>query len=153
MPAWYPLTLQSDLDMTKTSISNRPHEPRTRWRFKRLAQLITYCVNSTTFDETTQPSEKTALLSPHVDDVNSGANPLERSEYHAAHLSFLHTFPEYKLTATIDALRASDYTRLYRGEVYVDYMGGSLHPERLIRDHSAFLQQSVLGNTHSINNR
>ena len=51
----------------------------------------------------------------------------------------------------IDKLRETDYKRL-ADEVYVDYMGGSLYPESLIRVHTAFLQRHVLGNTHSVNN-
>ncbi|KAJ3980752.1 pyridoxal phosphate-dependent transferase [Lentinula detonsa] len=35
-------------------------------------------------------------------------------------------------------------------ETYVDYMGGSLYPESLIRVHTEFLASNVLGNTHSI---
>ncbi|KAH9920973.1 pyridoxal phosphate-dependent transferase [Fomitopsis serialis] len=43
-------------------------------------------------------------------------------------------FPEYQLTWILDALRRSDFSRLDRsGETYVDYMGGSLYPESLIR--------------------
>ncbi|GJE97554.1 PLP-dependent transferase [Phanerochaete sordida] len=66
---------------------------------------------------------------------------------------FLKTYPEYKLTWTLDALRRSDFSRLDRsGETYVDYMGASLYPESLIRVHTDFLRRSVLGNTHSVNN-
>ncbi|KAF9062911.1 PLP-dependent transferase [Rhodocollybia butyracea] len=58
----------------------------------------------------------------------------------------------------IDTLRRSDYTRLSRTlpnlsketETYVDYMGGSLYPESLIRAHTKYLTSNVLGNTHSI---
>ena len=71
-----------------------------------------------------------------------------------AYKSFLRQYPEYKLTWLLDSLRKSDFKRLEKsGEVYVDYMGGSLYPESLIRMHSAFLQENVLGNTHSVNNR
>jgi molybdenum cofactor sulfurtransferase len=35
-------------------------------------------------------------------------------------------------------------------ETYVDYMGGSLYPESLIRVHTEFLAGNALGNTHSI---
>ena len=67
--------------------------------------------------------------------------------------AFIKQYPEYHLTWTLDALRRSDFARLDRtGETYVDYMGGSLYPDSLIRVHSAFLQRNVLGNTHSVNN-
>jgi hypothetical protein len=67
---------------------------------------------------------------------------------------FLKTFPEYQLTSVLDDLRASDFSRLdTTGETYVDYMGGALYPESLIRRHAAFLTNNVLGNTHSVSNR
>jgi molybdenum cofactor sulfurtransferase len=70
-----------------------------------------------------------------------------------AYKAFLKQYPEYTLTWILDALRRSDFARLDRsGETYVDYMGGSLYPESLIRVHTGFLQRSVLGNTRSINN-
>ena len=71
-----------------------------------------------------------------------------------AYKSFLRQHPEYKLTWLLDSLRKSDFKRLEKsGEVYVDYMGGSLYPESLVRMHSTFLQENVLGNTHSVSNR
>ena len=58
------------------------------------------------------------------------------------------------MTWILDTLRRTDYTRLERtGETYVDYMGGALYPESLIRVHTDFLNRSVLGNTHSVSNR
>ena len=70
-----------------------------------------------------------------------------------AYKTFLKQYPEYQLTWMLDALRRSDFARLDRsGETYVDYMGASLYPESLIRVHTGFLQRSVLGNTHSVNN-
>ncbi|KAF8806613.1 PLP-dependent transferase [Phlegmacium glaucopus] len=66
---------------------------------------------------------------------------------------FLGQYPEYRLTWILDTLRRTDYTRLERsGETYVDYMGGALYPESLIRVHTDFLNRSVLGNTHSVSN-
>jgi len=71
-----------------------------------------------------------------------------------AYKSFLRQHPEYKLTWLLDSLRKSDFKRLDKsGEVYIDYMGGSLYPESLVRMHSTFLQENVLGNTHSVSNR
>ncbi|OCH89433.1 PLP-dependent transferase [Obba rivulosa] len=71
----------------------------------------------------------------------------------AAYKVFLKEHPEYQLTWILDALRRSDFARLDRsGETYVDYMGGSLYPESLIRVHTGFLNRNVLGNTHSVSN-
>lgn len=71
-----------------------------------------------------------------------------------AYKAFLKAFPEYGLTSTLDNLRASDFSRLDRaGETYVDYMGGAVYPESLIRRNTAFLNNNVLGNTHSVSNR
>ncbi|CDO75966.1 hypothetical protein BN946_scf184888.g16 [Trametes cinnabarina] len=70
-----------------------------------------------------------------------------------AYKAFLKEHPQYALTWTLDALRRCDFARLDRnGETYVDYMGGSLYPESLIRVHNVFLQRSILGNTHSVSN-
>lgn len=75
-------------------------------------------------------------------------------ETQKAYASFLKAFPEYQLTWILDTLRRTDFSRLDRtGETYVDYMGGSLYPESLIRVHTDFLSRSVLGNTHSVSNR
>jgi hypothetical protein len=75
----------------------------------------------------------------------------------AQHSSTTHRHPrllEYRLTWILDTLRRTDYTRLERsGEAYVDYMGGALYPESLIRAHADFLNRSIMGNTHSVSNR
>jgi len=71
-----------------------------------------------------------------------------------AYNAFIQAFPEYQLTWILDTLRRTDYGRLERaGETYVDYMGGALYPESLIRVHTEFLNRNVLGNTHSVSNR
>ncbi|KAI9067469.1 PLP-dependent transferase [Trametes sanguinea] len=70
-----------------------------------------------------------------------------------AYKAFLKEHPQYPLTWIVDALKRCDFARLDRnGETYVDYMGGSLYPESLIRVHNVFLQRSILGNTHSVSN-
>lgn len=80
--------------------------------------------------------------------------PSSENDSSVAYKAFLKAFPEYKLTETLDALRQSDFSRLDRtGETYVDYMGGSVYPESLIREHTNFLNNNVLGNTHSVSNR
>ena len=46
----------------------------------------------------------------------------------AALAEFLQKYPDYERTSHIDALRASDYSRLDTlGQAYLDYTGGSLH--------------------------
>ncbi len=58
------------------------------------------------------------------------------------------------MTWILDTLRRTDYSRLEKtGETYVDYMGGAIYPESLIRVHTEFLNSNVLGNTHSVSNR
>lgn len=72
----------------------------------------------------------------------------------SAYSAFLQAYPEYQNTWIIDTLRRTDFARLDRlGETYVDYMGGAQHPECLVRVHSHFLTQSIMGNTHSVSNR
>ncbi|KAG6836441.1 hypothetical protein H0H93_007977 [Arthromyces matolae] len=71
----------------------------------------------------------------------------------AAYNTFLHDFPEYRSTWILDTLRRTDYARLEQtAETYVDYMGGALFPESLIRVHTDFLSRNVMGNTHSVSN-
>ena len=53
---------------------------------------------------------------------------------------------------SVDDIRRTSFARL-GDQVYVDYMGGCIAPEQLIRWHSTFLQNEVLGNTHSISQR
>ncbi|KAJ8495911.1 hypothetical protein ONZ45_g12658 [Pleurotus djamor] len=78
---------------------------------------------------------------------------LAHDDASAAYNSFIRAFPEYQLTWIVDTLRRTDYSRLERtGETYVDYMGGALYPESLIRVHTAFLNRHILGNTHSVSN-
>ena len=93
-------------------------------------------------------------LPPPLFDERLITADLVKGDAATAYKSFLRQHPEYKLTWLLDSLRKSDFTRLEKsGEIYVDYMGGSLYPESLVRMHSTFLQENVLGNTHSVNNR
>jgi molybdenum cofactor sulfurtransferase len=82
-------------------------------------------------------------------------NPNDPPEDSAvAYAAFLKAYPQYQLTWVLDTLRKTDFARLDRnGETYVDFMGGALYPESLIRVHTDFLNQSILGNTHSVSNR
>jgi len=63
---------------------------------------------------------------------------------------FLAQFPDYAGTASLDALRASDYARLdAQSAVYLDFTGAGLHALSHVREHSEQLANSVFGNPHS----
>jgi selenocysteine lyase/cysteine desulfurase len=65
---------------------------------------------------------------------------------------FLARYPEYESTSVIDDIRAKDFGRLDAGgHAYLDYTGGGLYGESLVRDHAEFLLANVLGNPHSTN--
>jgi len=65
---------------------------------------------------------------------------------------FLSAYPAYESTRVLDVLRATDYARLDRqGHVYLDYTGGSLYPESLVREHVDLLVNNIYGNPHSKN--
>lgn len=69
-----------------------------------------------------------------------------------AYQAFLTAHPEYRSTAVVDALRASEYGRLdASGHVYLDYTGGSLYAASQVRDHAEVLLHGVFGNPHSVN--
>jgi molybdenum cofactor sulfurtransferase len=58
--------------------------------------------------------------------------------------------PGYAATQFLDALRASEYSRLdAQRQVYLDYTGGSLHAASQIREHEALLNGQVFGNPHA----
>ena len=68
----------------------------------------------------------------------------------AAYSAFLDSYPEYRATAALDDLRASDYARLdATGDVYLDYTGGSLAADSQIRAHLDLLCANTFGNPHS----
>jgi molybdenum cofactor sulfurtransferase len=65
---------------------------------------------------------------------------------------FLSRYPEYATTLALDELREREFARLdAQGHVYLDYTGGGLYAESLVRNHTAVLLRSVLGNPHSTN--
>jgi selenocysteine lyase/cysteine desulfurase len=69
-----------------------------------------------------------------------------------AQADFLRAHPAYAGTAILDDLRASDYERLdARGEIYLDYTGGSLYATSQIDEHVQMLRDTVYGNPHSVN--
>src|SRR5690349_18843943 len=66
--------------------------------------------------------------------------------------TFLKQYPSFKKTESIDQLRASDYSRLDRGEhIYFDYTGGGIYAESQIQKHQKLLNEHVFGNPHSSN--
>jgi len=73
-------------------------------------------------------------------------------EYTTAFNAFIERHPSYAGTASLDRLRTVDYARLDDlGHTYLDYTGGSLYPESLLRRHFELLSGNVLGNPHSHN--
>ena len=73
-----------------------------------------------------------------------------QTSYHFA--DFLQRYPEFDNAPMLNALRQREYKRLdQQGHVYLDYTGGGLYPESLVREHADFLQKTVLGNPHSQN--
>jgi molybdenum cofactor sulfurtransferase len=80
----------------------------------------------------------------------AGSDSLENLSLEEACADFLVRFPDYEKTALLDELRATEYGRLdQRGQVYLDYTGGSLHAESQMQKHFELLRSSVLGNPHS----
>ncbi|PWH12105.1 MAG: hypothetical protein DDG60_14995 [Anaerolineae bacterium] len=66
--------------------------------------------------------------------------------------AFLQNYPSYLSTSCLDALRATDYSRLDRtGQIYLDYTGGGLYADSQVRQHQEILLSGVFGNPHSSN--
>lgn len=85
---------------------------------------------------------------------NLSATTLDRrlSQADAALQAFTADYPAYATTGVLDTLRTQEYARLdSQGHVYLDYTGGSLYPESLLRQHTEFLTHNVFGNPHSKN--
>src|SRR5689334_12244733 len=54
--------------------------------------------------------------------------------------------------AFFNQLRRNEFSRLQKGNhVYLDYTGGCLYPESLVKAHQEYLLQAVYGNPHSTN--
>jgi selenocysteine lyase/cysteine desulfurase len=63
---------------------------------------------------------------------------------------FLTRYPEYESTLRLDAIRATEYSRLdAAGDAYLDYTGASLYAVSQVQQHAALLASNVLGNPHS----
>ena len=75
-----------------------------------------------------------------------------RSARDASYEAFLNSYPEYRATASVDQLRAREFSRLdEHGHVYLDYTAGGLYAASHVRRHAERLVASVLGNPHSNN--
>src|ERR1700730_12742522 len=82
--------------------------------------------------------------------TESGAQ--EKIQAEEARAAFIARYPSYKKTALLDDLRETEYRRLdERGQVYLDYTGGSLYAESQLQKHFELLRSGVLGNPHSAN--
>lgn len=76
----------------------------------------------------------------------------EKVQLEEAQADFLVRFSDYRTTAILDKLRATEYRRLdEKRQVYLDYTGGSLYAESQIQKHFDLLRSGVLGNPHSAN--
>ncbi len=65
---------------------------------------------------------------------------------------FHHANPAFGKTAIVDAMRATEYGRLdARGDVYLDYTGGSLYAQCQLDEHMRQLKDTIYGNPHSVN--
>ncbi len=72
------------------------------------------------------------------------------SDVREDYAEFLQRHPGYAPGGVLDARRARDFARLDRsGEVYLDYTGGGLCAESLVREHAELLTSRVFGNPHS----
>jgi selenocysteine lyase/cysteine desulfurase len=75
-----------------------------------------------------------------------------REAQQAAEADFRQRYPQYAQTATLDRLRADQYSRLDAlGQVYLDYTGGGLYAASQLEAHMQQLAEGVYGNPHSIN--
>src|SRR6185437_10439181 len=70
----------------------------------------------------------------------------------AAYADFISSHNAYLDTAHIDALRATEFSRLdEQGHTYIDFTGGGLYAKKQITEHSEKLINGVFGNPHSSN--
>lgn len=148
----------------------KPHHSFRRQRSAVFSRISLGCASvnsSTSSQDPSQEKETSSLvvheksasrehqLPPSLTSSSVAYSPSEgvSNDAATAYASFLHEYPEYRSTWILDTLRRTDYARLERtGETYVDFMGGALYPESLIRVHTEFLSRNVMGNTHSVSN-
>lgn len=139
-------------------LTKRSHSPRS----PRLSRKLS-CITSAWSSDDSLPSvgstsssldEKFAASIGNILTRPDDRQDIDATKFNAALSAFQDLYPEYRQTWILDSLRLSDYTRLTRtDETYVDYMGGAIFPESLVRIHSDFLSRNIMGNTHSISNR
>ena len=85
------------------------------------------------------------MSSTHVDKLTS-------RDMDTALAGLVESCPAFEATQHIDAMRASDYSRLdNQSHVYLDYTGGGLYADSQLSKHMALLQETVYGNPHSSN--
>ncbi|MFD1140916.1 aminotransferase class V-fold PLP-dependent enzyme [Larkinella insperata] len=73
-------------------------------------------------------------------------------DFTRAYTDFLNTYPVYKSTAHLDALREREFARLdEQGHTYLDFTGAGLYTQQQVTQHTSQLKQHVFGNPHSSN--
>ena len=78
-------------------------------------------------------------------------NPYISSEMNSAYDEFLRTHPDFAKTAMLDEWRKKEYGRLDENrQIYLDYTGGGLYGVSQLREHTAMLEQNVLGNPQKV---
>lgn len=74
------------------------------------------------------------------------------TQFETAHEMFLHTYPDFQSTQSLDMLRAREFARLDdSNHIYLDYTGGGLYALSQLQAHHDLLANTVLGNPHSSN--
>ena len=74
--------------------------------------------------------------------LESAQERFDPAEQAGALESFLAANPAFRATALLDELRAREYGRLdARGEIYLDYTGGSLYAQSQLSEHLGMLFQ------------
>src|SRR5215216_3957045 len=85
-------------------------------------------------------------------ELSFGQRISDRDGLEKAQAEFLAATPGFEATAVLDELRATEYGRLdARGDVYLDYTGGSLYAASQVEEHLRMLREGVYGNPHSVN--
>ena len=63
-----------------------------------------------------------------------------------AYTDFIHAYPGYENTHSLDDLRLRDYARLESsGQIYLDYTGAGLYAESQVHAHHKLLDEHVFG--------
>ncbi|MEO8956772.1 MAG: aminotransferase class V-fold PLP-dependent enzyme [Ktedonobacteraceae bacterium] len=74
------------------------------------------------------------------------------THFETASEMFLHTYPGFQSTQSLDMLRTREFARLDDGNhIYLDYTGGGLYALSQLQAHHDLLANAVLGNPHSSN--